>query len=163
MTPLNWLNWLKIFSLILTVSCATSENKKEAPTYSSSTEQTFEEIERGRALDYYRQLRQRGNPARHAPARPSTIKPKPYVQRRERPVATPRPVPQMTAEQKEAIETEIGQNLSYFCMLNRKDSRFSDEAECHAYTQNILHDCRARVDENEGRKLVGCVKSNLKL
>src|SRR5690606_27827577 len=108
------------------------------------------------------QLRQRGNPDVPGPARPRVIRPKPYVER-SRPKPTPRPIPVMTAEQREAVEREVGQNLAYFCMLNRKDSRFSDEADCHAYTQNVLHECRSKIDENEGRKLVSCVKSNLKL
>lgn len=158
--PQNWLNWFAISSLLFLAACATDKPIKQEPTYSSATEQTFEEIERARALDYYRQLRERGNPDQPGPARPRTIRPKPYVERAK---PTPRPKPAMTAEQREAVEREVGQNLAYFCMLNRKDSRFSDEAECHAYTQNVLHNCRNQIDENEGRKLVACVKSNLKL
>lgn len=151
--------WFATSSLLL-VGCATNSPAPQAPTYSDSTEQTFEEIERARALDYYRQLRERGNPSRHAPARPTTVKPKPYVERAK---PKPTPKPELTAEQREAMEREIGQNLSYFCMLNRKDSRFSDEAQCHAYTQNIYYECRAKIDENEARKLVNCVKSELRL
>ena len=158
----NWSTWLAISSFLFFTGCATNEVQKTQPSYSNSTEETFEEIERARALDYYRQLRERGNPSRYAPARPAQVRPKPYVER-TKPKPVPTRPPEMTPEQKEAVAMEIGQNLSYFCMINRKDSRFSDEAECHAYTQNVYHNCRNEIDENEGRKLVRCVKNKLNL
>tara|TARA_R110000868_G_scaffold269233_2_gene528617 strand:+ start:23952 stop:24422 length:471 start_codon:yes stop_codon:yes gene_type:complete len=156
------LTWLATFSLFLLVSCSTTEQPKVDPSYSDATEKTFDEIERTRVLDYYRQLRERGNPDIRR-SRPTVVRPKAYKERRPRVKPTPRPKPVMSAEEREAVEREISQNLSYFCMLNRKDSRFSDEADCTAYTQNVLHECRQRTDENDGKRLVGCVKSNLKL
>lgn len=160
--PQSWLTWLATFSLFLLVSCSTTEQPKVDPSYSDATEKTFDEIERTRVLDYYRQLRERGNPDIRR-SRPTVVRPKAYKERRPRVKPTPRPKPVMSAEEREAVEREISQNLSYFCMLNRKDSRFSDEADCTAYTQNVLHECRQRTDENDGKRLVGCVKSNLKL
>ncbi len=158
----NWLNWLTIFSFFLLASCATTNNKPTQPSYSVDTESTFDEIERSRVLDYYRQLRERGNP--DVPnTRPTTVKPKPYVARparKPKPRPTPRP---LTPEEREAIDREVGQNLSFFCMLNRKDSRFKDEADCNAYTQNVLFDCKNRLSDEEAKKLVRCVKSELKL
>lgn len=163
--PLNWLNWLATFSLLILVSCASPEPKEIQPHYSNATEQTFDEIEKTRVLDYYRQLRARGNPDLPS-TRPTVIRPKPYQERttrRPRPTATPKPVPTLSIEQREAIEREVSQNLSYFCMLNRKDSRFSDEADCTAYTQDVLYDCRKKVVDDNLRNLVRCVKNELNL
>ncbi len=159
----NWLTWFKISSFLLLLSaCATKPVEKPAPSYSAATEATFEEIERARALEYYRELRNRGNPDVPAPSRPQVVKPKPYVEFANKPRA-PKPKPELSPEAKEALERELGQNLSYFCMLNRKDPRFSDEAECHAYAQNVLHDCRQREEGEISRKLVTCIKRELKL
>ncbi len=160
--PQNWLTWLATFSLLLLVSCSSAEKPKVDPSYSDATESAFDEIERTRVLDYYRQLRAKGNPDLPS-TRPRVVRPKRYEEPRPRVRATPRPKPVLSAEQKEAMERELSQNLSYFCMLNRKDSRFSDEADCTAYSQNVLHDCRQRIDENDAKKLIRCVKSELKL
>jgi len=158
----NWLNWLTIFSFFFLVSCASTSQKPTEASYSDATESTFEEIERSRVLDYYRQLRENGNSDSNR-SRPTIVRPKPYI---TRPAAKPktRPTPRpLTVEEREAIDREVGQNLSFFCMLNRKDSRFKDEADCNAYTQNVLFDCKKRLSDEEAKKLVRCVKSELKL
>ncbi len=161
MTPRTWLNWLTISSLFFLVACATTQKPSNKSSYSDATEKTFEEIERSRVLDYYRQLRESGS-SRKSTTRPTTIRPKQYNSQQRRPVvkATPKP---LSKEQQEAIEREVSQNLSFFCMLNRKDSRFKDEAECTAYAQNVLYECKKRLGDELSKKLIRCVKSELKL
>ncbi len=152
---------MTISSLFFLVSCASTKPISNDPSYSDATEKTFEEIERSRVLDYYRQLRERGN-TRRSSTRPTTVRPKAYKKPRSRPVVKATPAP-LSPEQKEAIDREVSQNLSFFCMLNRKDSRFKDEADCTAYAQNVLYDCKKRLDDEISKKLVRCVKSELKL
>jgi hypothetical protein len=48
-------------------------------------------------------------------------------------------------------------------MANRKDNRFKDENDCHAYTQNVLDTCQDKVQQPwVDKKIVSCVKRQLK-
>ena len=124
--------------------CSSSQKKA---SYSRSTKNIFNQIERARLLNHYRELRKNGNPRpKYRPAR----RPKP----RRRSV--------MTTSQRQAVERELNQNLSYFCMRHRKSSRFDDRDECDTYVRNVLEKCRSKIDLNNGRKLMRCLKRNLK-
>lgn len=57
-------------------------------------------------------------------------------------------------------EIEIEQNLTFYCMENRKDSRFDDNMDCSAYTENIYSECRNDFVAGDAR-LTRCVKSRL--
>ncbi len=56
---------------------------------------------------------------------------------------------------------EIEQNLSYYCMKNRKSSKFSSEADCFAYTESVKMACLEKFKKGDAR-LTKCVKSRIK-
>lgn len=157
-------------SFFLLYSCAhqqqteKSEQQPEPITYDAETEKEFSliEMEEKQALEYYRKLRQTNwddYKSQGTRQKPSYSRPK----RKPRKVV-PKPKPrikELTFEQKSALEIEIGQNLAYFCMKNRKDKRFQNEADCQAYTQDRLLACEQEMGTQYHPKIVQCLKRKL--
>lgn len=147
-----------ILIFILTLTSCTSVKMKESPkTYSKETVKSFEEIERENALERYRQLRLK-NWERTKRSRTRNIRPKRYT-RPKRKISKPKKtiIPTNPEEQK----IEVDQNLKFFCMEKRKDSRFSGSTSCESFTNNILESCKKSFDWND-KKLTRCIKSKLK-
>jgi hypothetical protein len=141
-----------VLSLLL-FSCSHTE-KKSSKTYSDQTNSSFEDIERDNAINKYRQLRWE-NWNKKKKGKIKTIKPKKYTHKKR-------------AKKKKIIPTdpneqriEIDQNLAFFCMEKRKDSRFGPEGKCESFTNGILQKCEIKFSWND-RNLTKCVKSKLK-
>lgn len=109
--------------------------------------------ERERILEYYRSLREMDqnsqNSKRYIKSKKVT-----YVPKKPR-----RPKIKMVDIKEQRIEIE--QNLVYYCMENRKSSRFSDDSPCESYAQDIYSQCQDDFIDGDAR-LTRCVKSRLK-
>ncbi|TNE95001.1 MAG: hypothetical protein EP326_15935 [Deltaproteobacteria bacterium] len=144
----------------LCFSCATPP-KQTKETYSQSTDDEFQDIERERALETYRLLRLRDreqNQNRSSSRRSyKRIKPRQEIVNRPPP---PPPKPKPLSEEK---ITEIKQNLIYFCMKNRKHPKFSDEEHCQNHAQAKFDECKESYEKNPGLNVVRCVKNKLNL
>lgn len=175
---------LVTFLLTLTFSCGTPKKKstKKGPrVYGQEVEDEFRSIEtgankRGDVLEYYRRLRQenwndykkdsspsyswKGSRRKKAPNR---IIQRPAPQTAPKKLApiprTPKP---LAASIVKEMKIEISQYMSYYCMENRKSSRFSGSADCSAYTENILRECENKYPVISDRSLVKCVRSRLR-
>ncbi len=57
---------------------------------------------------------------------------------------------------------EINQNLAFYCMKHRKDSRFGDsEEKCMDFVTQSLNDCQ-KIHKTPDKKLLGCIQTKLK-
>lgn len=164
------------------MGCATKKvPKNQGPkTYDQSVEDEFSSIENSQkdVLEYYRRLRQKNwqsykdqgrkgkvpyrqwrkqNRARHQRVIPRSSEPTPT----KKLAPIPRPKPLAASIVKE-MKIEIRQYMSYFCMENRKSSRFDGNADCSAFTENILNECESQYKIISDRGLVNCVKKKLK-
>lgn len=169
----------KFFSLtpivifLLLSGCATKKPKKvEGPkTYNQAVEDEFSSIENSQkdVLDYYRRLRQqnwqdykesgkKGNVPYRVWQRRNRPKPQPRAPKKLAPIPQPKP---LAASIVEEMKIEIRQYMSYFCMGNRKSSRFSDRADCTAFTENALRECEDKYPVIINRDLVKCVRGKL--
>lgn len=146
-----------LLCLFLT-ACSTTKKEATPPlTYSEETMKTFEDIERQQVLEYYRQLRERD-----AKAAPAPVPPKPLQNfRTQKPPVKPSPRSKAIAANPEELEKEISQNLSFFCMRTRSQSRFSIEGSCEEFTEKVNTQCREQFEPND-RRLFNCVKDKLK-
>ena len=138
--------------LILFTACATTAPRHQK-NYSNSTEKSFEDIERDRALDHYRLLREKNwnhylNKGQKSKQHKSTAR---------KVINQPKKILVNPEDQK----TEIDQHLTYFCMGNRKSSRFSEEGSCEQYAQNSLNNCLQKFEWGE-KGLISCTRSSLK-
>jgi hypothetical protein len=141
-------------TLLFLVSCAQTKPKvSRKKVYSQETQSTFEDIEKEKAIENYRLMRLR-DWKKYKKKKPKTIyrkkvftKPK---RKRRRPLVNP-------VEQKNEIE----QNLIYYCMEHRKDSKFDDESDCKLFTDNILDKCKESNDFGEP-ELLTCIKGRLR-
>ena len=158
----------KIFVLVSLFSCSQlkqDKSKAQGPTYSSSTENIFKhiestpaEVQRKKALKYYRELRrQNKKPAKRKTTPQKVSSP---VPRKEAPSVPPKKEI-LSPKKLKSLEIELEQNMNYFCMKNRLDSRFQSQSDCQQFTENILEDCR------KGKKLnaqtLKCLKRKLNL
>jgi hypothetical protein len=164
---MKYLSFLLVTTLF--VSCANFSQKKKAPkkTYSSDVEKSFEDIEKEKAIALYKKLRWEN--WKKIQVKRSAIQPrrrkkritrkKTYYPKKKKVIERPA----LTPEKKKEVQIEISQNMSFFCMANRKDNRFKDENDCHAYTQNVLDTCQDQVQQPWiDKKIVRCVKRKLK-
>jgi len=154
-------------------SCSTADKKVEAPLqYSEQTEKTFNSIETEEAqlLERYRQMRMQNwdhyvgkkkyeNPAadyarRRQKAAQAVVRSKPAPQ-------TPPPPPELSEEQLKAIEIEINQRKSIFCMKAKTLNRFDSEADCQAFVENNHYECIKQLGE-KSKSLVSCLKGKLR-
>jgi len=171
LSSLLTLTILVIFNLSL-ISCSTKPiHKKPKRRYSDEVEKEFQDIEydRKRVLNYYRTLREKnwkeykykGNQISRRRYSPTRIKSKPTVVRIV-PSPTPKPErPELSPEKVEEINIEIHQNLSYFCMKNRKSGKFSDHSTCLDFTQNIFNECKQKYPIYRDRSPISCIKNKL--
>ena len=156
----------KLIPLLLTFilfSCAQSE-KSSKTSYSRSTLKSFDEIERLEAIERYKKLRSRDWKNYKKTKRYKKFRPKKYVKRRVN-KPTPKPVrkkPVLSKSQKEELERELNQNMAYYCMMKRKDKRFSNEADCHAFVENNYFECKRNNGIDISKNLVRCVKKKLR-
>jgi len=154
-------------------SCSTPEKKVEEPLqYSEQTEKTFNSIETEEAqiLERYRQMRMKnwdnyvGKKRYESPAadyaRKRQREAAPIVRSRPVPQAPP-PPPELTEEQLKAIEIEINQRKSIFCMKAKTVNRFDSEADCQAFVENNHYECIKQFGERS-KSLVGCLKGKLR-
>lgn len=175
---------LFLFALFLGTSCATKKPIAPAPkTYGADVEQEFNNIEndRRRVLEYYRTLRAKNWEAyksnddavrrynqnisrkkdqgytryQKPKSSPTAITPKKLAAPKPEPV----PLPNNVIEE---MKIEIRQHQSYYCMKNRKSSRFSNDADCSAYTENVSNECEKKYPIISDRSLVNCVKNGLR-
>ncbi len=138
-------------------------------TYSKEVEDEFKDIEydQKRVLNYYRSLREKNweeykqgqskNKRYQTPKRSR----KPRKQKVQVRKVTPSKPP-LSPEKVEELNIEIHQNLSYFCMKNRKTKKFSDKEECNTFTQNIFNECKEKYPVYRDRSAINCVKKKLK-
>ena len=134
-------------------SCSTTE-KKGPKTYSDQTNKSFEEIERDNALNRYKQLRWE-NWNNKKKRKVKTIRPKKYTHKKR--TKKKRTIPTNPKEQM----VEVDQNLKFFCMEKRKDSRFNAKGSCESFSNDILKKCEIKFSWND-RNLMKCVKSKLR-
>jgi len=140
--------WLLLVLLISLTSCSVPSTKRRK-TYSRETSKSFEEIERINAIERYKKLRER-------PSRLKTIKPKKYARKKRAPKKR-----KIYFTDPEDQKVEVDQNLKFFCMEKRKDSRFVKNKSCESYTKSVLDKCHISYDWND-RALTQCVKSKLR-
>lgn len=164
---MRFFTYLIISALFL--SCANTGKKISKKTYSAEVENSFENIEREKAIELYKKLRwenwkkiQRKRKALK-PRRTVRRKKTGYYRPKKKVVRKKRTKPALAKEQVKELQIEISQNMSFFCMAKRKDRRFKNENECHAFTQNVLDKCQDKVQQPwVDRKIIGCVKRRLK-
>lgn len=160
---------LLITLLLSLISCSTKPVRNSKRQYSDEVEKEFQDIEydRKRVLNYYRTLREKNweeykrkgsqISRRHPPRRHQEKKPTIVLV-----VPAPKPKkPELPPEKVEEMNIEIHQNLSYFCMKNRKSGKFSDASECQEFTQNIFNECKEKYPIYRDRSPINCVKSKL--
>lgn len=170
---------MKIFFslIILTAICSCSNltksksNKKykTVDTYSDEVEREFSliESEEASASRYYRELRRRDwdnyKKGSNTSSRYHKITPKKPTKRTKKRVTQKikKQTPTYTQEQIKEFQIEIGQNLSYYCMKNRKNKRFSNKEDCLAYTKDTLLKCEQRYQRQYGRVITKCLKKSL--
>lgn len=168
---------MKYLSLLLIstlfVSCANFSKEKKAPkkSYSNDVEKSFEDIEREKAISFYKKLRWqnwkkiqgkrkaiRPRKSKRKVTRKKTYYPKKKIRKKKF-----YSKPALSDSKVKEVQIEISQNMSFFCMSKRKDSRFKDENDCHAYAQNVLDTCQDQVQQPwTDKKIVSCVKRKLK-
>lgn len=154
----------------------TKKVKPQPPTYSSDVEAEFNNIENDqrRVLEYYRTLRaknwekyrksdnmvddynrQISKKGFRRYQKPAPTMPKKLAAPKPEPVALPDNVV-------EEMKIEIRQHMSYYCMEKRKSNRFSSDADCSAFTENVSNECEKKYPIISDRSLVKCVKQGLR-
>lgn len=144
---------LALLLSLLLISCSHTESNSNK-SYSDQTNKSFDDIERDSAIDKYRQLRLE-NWNKKKKGKVKTIRPKKYTHKKR--VKKKKIIPTDADEQR----IEIDQNLKFFCMEKRKDSRFKPSGKCESFTNGILQKCEIKFSWND-RNLMKCVKSKLR-
>lgn len=159
---INFKTFLHI-TLILGLSFSCAGNNKRTAKYdiSSETDKTFDNIEKESALETYRLMRlrdlQENRRKTFKKRRYKKIKPK-RITHSEKPAPAPRPKP---ISQDSLME--IRQNLTYFCMKNRKHPKFEDKDLCRTHAEATFKECEGRYKSNPNMNIVNCVKNKLNL
>lgn len=155
-----------ILVLFILGACATQpKNLPQQTRYSPETEKTFLEIERERLLEHYRQMRieegiEQNDGSTKRASRPRVIRPRPTPPAPKK--TTPRTqVVERVKVDEEAQKMELEQNLSFFCMKKRSDSRFSNDGSCEEFTAQVKNECLEKYQTGD-KGLLPCVKSQLK-
>lgn len=175
-----------LFLTLVFVSCSSAPKKEQAPQdvqYSSETQKSFEEIEREMLLERYKRLRVEDGILQQRPGQAYNPEPRGLPPRsNEGPLKRdtgpqkaakpkqlqPQPAAKASSTKKRArVEVnpeeqrrEIQQNLTFYCMKMRKDSRFATGESCEDYTHSVERKCLEKFSEGE-RALTRCVKSQL--
>lgn len=161
-----------LFSISLFLVSCSHTPKKTAPSpksYSSDVESEFNSIENSQKdiLNYYRKLREQnwGNYKTDAKRTPHRPEKKRYQVIKPRKNLVPAPIPQATPLAPEAIEElniEMTQHMAFYCIKNRKSSRFENKAECTAFTEDAMNSCQKNYPVISNRSIVRCLKSKLR-
>lgn len=163
--------FLLLFATILIFNSCAGMKKKTKPepkSYGSDVENEFSSIENDqrRVLEYYRTLREKNWEDYRKGDNLSQKYKKQFKKPRivkMRPAPAPKPEVKPLADSEiEEMKIEIRQYQNYFCMENRKSSRFSDKADCSAYTENVYSNCEKKFPIISDRSLVNCVKRGLR-
>jgi hypothetical protein len=167
---------IKITSFILSISLfltsCSNAPKKTAPSpksYSSDVESEFNSIEYSQKdiLNYYRKLREQNWSKYRSDGKPTPSRPKEkrYQVVKPRKKLVPAPIPQATPLAPEAIKElniEMTQHMSFYCIKNRKSSRFENKADCTAFTEDAMNTCNKNYPIISNRSIVRCLKSKLR-
>lgn len=142
--------------LILIASCSNFQiNKKNSQT----REEKVIESEKERVARYYRELREKDweNYKKGKRRRAfKSIVPRPYKKRK---VVKKEIV--YTPEQIQEFQIEIDQILSFFCMMNRKSKKYSDENDCAAFANEQFYQCKKKSNDKINPKVIKCLKKSL--
>lgn len=164
---------LFLLTVAVSVSCSTTEQKADTTVqYSEQTEKTFNSIETEEAqlLERYRQMRmknwdryinKKNRPNAAADYARTRQQENSKTERQVKVAKTPPPQPELSDEQLKAIEIEIAQRMSIFCMKAKTVNRFDSEADCQAYVENNHYECMRQFGDRN-KALVGCMKGRLK-
>ena len=60
------------------------------------------------------------------------------------------------------ILIEADQNFAYFCMKNRKHSKFVSKKSCLQFTEQVQLSCKQKYERRIYSNFIKCIKSNLK-
>jgi hypothetical protein len=165
--------YVSLITFILITGCSSLTKSKEKKVksnqskYSEDVEREFSliETEQASASRYYRELRQRDwenyKKGSNTTSRYHKIKPKNVKKRVVKRVLKKKP--SYTPDQIREFQIEIGQNLSYYCMKNRKNKRFTNKEDCIAYTKDTLHKCEAKHSRQYGQVITKCLKNSLSI
>ena len=72
---------------------------------------------------------------------------------------TPIKKPYMESKKEVIITKQI---LTYYCMKNRKSSKFKSKGSCKLFTQNIYQTCRKITQSQKGQSIIRCINKYLK-
>ena len=124
----------------------------------------FEQIERTKTIETYRKMRmERYKKEKN----PNYIPKKIALPKRKRSIRKKRVTRKKRVSKKykkvdaDELNAEIGQHLSYYCMKNRKSSKFKNRTPCETRTQQINDNCSTKF-QADNRKRLYCVKKALK-
>jgi hypothetical protein len=171
--------------LLLGFSCAKAPVKKVRKTkksYDQGVEDEFSKIENDQrdVLEYYRRLRSQNwdnykrkynrndkkKYKKNTSPRAKVYRPQDYNTPPK--VSAPEPkrkaLPQrrsLPQGQIEEMKIEVRQHMDYFCMQMRKSKRFSDTADCLAFTEDIYNTCMAKYPVLYDRSPVKCIRGKL--
>ena len=143
-----------IFSILILHSCATPIKRPQNRPRAISAKEKL--------LEYYRNLR--AKEWKNRTQKQKRIKRSARAYKRPKPAAKRRQIKQVHKIKwvdKDSQKVEIEQNLAYYCMKNRKSSKFSNEAECYAFTEDIRMNCLEKYEKGDAR-LTSCVKTRIK-
>ncbi len=158
--------------LAITVSCSQPQKRKKIRHYDQKTNQDFESIEKttSHAIERYRRMRQNNwsSYTRKRPKKPTKRKrayrrktTTTYTRRR---TARPRsPTPPLSPAQQREIKIQTEQYSTFFCLKRRKSRKFSNQANCNSYTQNIIHNCKNKSGNQYTKATSRCVKRALRV
>lgn len=146
-----------LFIGLILLSCAHTNKSTKKIRYSDEVERSFQDIEKEKAVELYRKLRWK----KRKRTKRKRIVPK-VTRKRERLIRKKNTRPALSKEKIKELKIEISQNMSFYCMQNRKSKRYPTETDCHAFTQSVLDRCQSKVSGPwVDRKIVRCVKSKL--
>ena len=173
--------FVMVFSIFI-AACSQTPKKNNYSIKTPAQKLTFEQLERQRALETYKKLRLRAiERAKHRKKHFTKRRKIKTVRKKIKKVAV-KSIPDNIIEdsEKKLVETapiipsypkkdpkeiliEVEQNLAIFCMRHRKHSKFKDESDCVLFTQEKLKECQDKHIETDNARLIGCVKSRLRL
>jgi hypothetical protein len=157
-------NILYTGTLFVIVNCSNEPTQPVIPkVYSTTTQKEFEEIEK---TDLRTSPPHRSTLAPTPPRAPVVLKENPRAKLADTQLINDLPkseisdTSQLSTKNKERLQ-EINQNLAFYCMKHRKDSRFRDEENCLAFTKKVLVTCEKK-HKLINTIMVNCIKDHLK-
>ena len=148
--------------LVFCLSCASSNKLVSRKDFlSQKAKEKLNNTERRRAIESYRLMRLRDKRSRLSKKNQTNVRRKKVKRAKPSKIIVqtpPKPKP-LTEEQ----VLEIEQNLTYFCMKNRKNIKYRNENICRGHTQSKYEECKSRYKQNPRINVVRCVKNMLNL